>query len=154
MGALDEIITRAKCCVEDGDRDAVGIIRECYDLEVSDWFKWELIKAVFNPGDLLDYEKEEQLVEYCIGELKDEVQDMVDDAVQAEEDLEEAESIYYDLGLDELDESLVGNRERDVLDNLGSVSSWVDNGHELYQFFHKDGEHSVTWDETQHKFVN
>lgn len=152
MGALDEIITRAKCCVEDGDRDAVGIIRECYDLEVSDWFKWELIKAVFNPGDLLDYEKEEQLVEYCIGELKGEVQDMVDDAVQAEEDLEEAENAYYDLGLDE--EESVSNRERDVFENLAAVEVYNDNGHELYKFFHKDGEHSVTWDETQHKFVN
>lgn len=147
MGALDEIVTRAECCVSDGMRDADGIIRECYDLEVSDWFKWELIKEVFNPSDLLDYEKEEQLIDYCIGELHDEVQDMVDE----KESEEERDEMLEELGIDY--RKTLGNREREVVDNLDRVELKLDDGHHLYKFFHKDGEHDFTWDNDDQKIT-
>ena len=150
MSALDELFERARCMVDEGDRDAESIIRECYDLECSDWFLWELLQAVFNPSDLLSDGVEEQLIDYCIGELGDEVESLIDDAVAKEEDKEEAETVWYDL---DIDEDLIGNREQDVYDNLGSVIDEMVNGHELYTFFHEDGEHKCVWDETQRRFV-
>ena len=86
MSALDEIMTRAECCIADGDRDAESIIRECFDLEVYDDFRWSLLKAVYNASDLGE---DEVLIDYCIKELKDEVQDLIDDAEDEEEDEEE-----------------------------------------------------------------
>lgn len=149
--ALDAIMERAACMVSDGYRNAENIIRECYDLEVGDWFTWELLQAVYSPSELLTATIEEGLIDYCINELEDEVGDLIDERVAQEEDEEEAENAYYDLGLD--DEPQVGNRERDVFEHLTRVEHFDDNGHDLYRFFHKDGEHSCTWDETYRKFV-
>lgn len=152
MGALDEIVSRAECCVSDGMRDADEIIRESYELEYCDWFLWELLKECYSPSELVTLEVEESLIEYIKRQVGEDVQALIDDAVQAEEDMEEAENAYYDLCLDELDESLVGNREREVFADLCRVEHTTDNGHELYRFFDGLG-YSVTWDETQHKFI-
>lgn len=153
MGAIDEIIERARCLVDDGSRDVCEIINEAYDLEYCDWFLWELLEAVYSPSDLITTEVEESIVSFIEAECGDEIQDMVDEATQRDEDAEEAENAYYDLGLDELDASLMGLRERDVLCNLGGVEVTSENGHELYRFIHMDGDHSVTWDETQRRFI-
>lgn len=151
--ALDAIIERAECMVADGGRDAEAIIRECYDLEVYDWFTWELLKAVFSADELVQRAgADEELIEYCIGELSEEVQRMVDDAEQEDEDREEAVDVWYDLELDASD--LVGNREQDVFDHVAKVENIKDNGHDLWKFFHEDGEHSCTWDATTGKFIN
>ena len=149
MGALNEIIIRAHCMVSDGERDAEKIIRECYDLEVYDDFMWSLIKAVFNPADILTSELEEQLVQYCIDELEDEVQDMIDDAEEEEERIEKRDELLEYWGIDY--EANLGFRERDVVDNLDHVEEKVSGGHELAIFHHKDGEHTFEWDNDQQR---
>ena len=153
MGALDEIVSRAECLVSEGKRDMYEIVQEAYDLEYCDWFLWELLKACYNPSELVTAEVEAAFIDYITAEVGGDIQELIDLTVQEEEDEEEAVNAYYDLGLDELDDTVVMNREREVFENLGSVISTVENGHELYQFFHKDGCHSVTWDETQRRFI-
>lgn len=147
MGALDEISSRCRCIVADGGRNVEGIIREAYDLEVYDWLKWELLKAVYNPSDLMTDKIEEGIIDYCISELEDEVADMVEER----EEEEERDDMLEELGID-YDKSL-GFRERDVVDNLDRVEFEIDNGHHLYKFFHKDGEHSFTWDNDDEKIT-
>lgn len=83
--AVKEVWKRAQCCVEDGMRDAKAIIKECYELEVSEWFTWELLQAVFNADDFVTLEVEEALINYLNGELEDDVQDLIDEAEEEEE---------------------------------------------------------------------
>lgn len=87
--AVKEVWKRAVCCVEDGDRDAKAIIRECYELEVSEWFSWELLETVFNADDFITPDVEEALIDYLINELENDVQDLIDEA--EEEEVEEEE---------------------------------------------------------------
>ena len=96
MSAVETILERAKCVVQDGGRDAEAVIRESYDLEVYEWLQWELLKEVFCAGDLIDADIEEDLIQYLIDECEDEVQDYIDDAEEEEyreleEQLEQAE---------------------------------------------------------------
>lgn len=153
--ALDEIVSRAKCIIEDGTHNVCEVIREAYDDEYGssrqDAFLWELLKACYCPSDLISCDMEEEMLDYITSEVGYEIEQMVEEDALRREDEEEAENAYYDLGLDE--EPQVGNRERDVFENLARVECRLDNGHELYRFFHKDGEHSCTWDDTYRKFV-
>ena len=166
MSAFDDIIIRAECLVGEGKRDAEKIIRECYDLEVYDDFSWELLHAVFSPGELiLRADVEEELVQYCIDELEDEVQDMIDDAEEDEEDEEDECEVVDGIPWHRLSASFaakaskfppqdaLGFRERDVLEHLERAEWTIDNGHVLYRYFHEDGEHDFTWDATQ-RLVN
>ena len=156
MSAINDVITRAQCIVDDGDCDNVhDVISEAYELEYRDSFLWDLLETVFNPSDLISPDVEDELLNYITAQTGDEIQDMLDEAEQAREDEEVAVQTYYDLAIDEEYGQLIGNRERDVFDNLASVERYLEGpGHWLYQFFHKDGEHSCTWDDKQKRFVN
>lgn len=146
--ALDAIIERAECMVAEGKRDAEAIIRECYDLEVYDWFTWELLKAVFSADELVQRAgADDELIEYCISELEDEVQDMIEER----EEVDGRNELLEEFGID-YDKTL-GNRERDVVDNLDRIEFKLDRGHHLYKFIHTDGEHAFTWDNDDEKIV-
>lgn len=161
--AIDAVLTRAKCLVYDGKRDPESIIRECYDLEVGDWFLWELMQAVFNPSDLLSFDMEEEIIEYLLDECKDEVQDMVDEAEDDEDDEDDECEVIGRIPWHRMSDSsaaevskfppnnALGFRERDVLEHLARVEWCIDNGHVLYRYFHEDGEHDFEWDATDKK---
>lgn len=46
-----------------------------------------------------------------------------------------------------------GFRENDILENLSHYEHYMDGEHELFKFYHKDGEHAAVYDKTYYKWV-
>lgn len=47
-----------------------------------------------------------------------------------------------------------GFREKDVLENVSHFDISIAGERKIYNFYHKDGEHSASYDITNHKWVN
>lgn len=81
MSAIDEILTRAKCMVQDGHTDVDYIIRDSLETE-SVWTQTEL-ELISDVVDALAIsaffdEHFDEILEHVKGEISDELEDYID----------------------------------------------------------------------------
>ena len=84
IDAVYEILSRANCEVDDGERDAGNALWNAFEIEITrDWVLWDLMKEIFNPRDLLKGELDEDpyiaMHDYVSSQILSDIEDYIEE---------------------------------------------------------------------------
>ena len=123
IDAVYEILSRANCEVDDGERDAGNALWNAFEIEITrDWVLWDLMKEVFNPRDLLKGELDEDpyitMHDYVCSEILGDIEDYIE---------EHTWTIHYCDGPSESDEFYYAEYGKESEFDY-EVESFIDDG--------------------------